>query len=77
MLSDIKWNRISPSLYNIISFISSFFFSGDDPKTDFRGMGVLGLENLLFLASEYTHIAHRMLSRSQHPKHGYAFAIVG
>ncbi|KAL0271119.1 UNVERIFIED_CONTAM: hypothetical protein PYX00_008322 [Menopon gallinae] len=52
-------------------------FQGDDPKTDFRGMGVLGLENLLFLASEYTDIAHRMLVRSQHPKHGYAFAIVG
>lgn len=22
-------------------------FQGDDPKTDFRGMGILGLENLL------------------------------
>jgi hypothetical protein len=22
-------------------------FQGDDPKTDFRGMGMLGLENLL------------------------------
>ena len=22
-------------------------FQGDDPKTDFRGMGLLGLENLL------------------------------
>lgn len=52
-------------------------FQGDDPKTDFRGMGILGLENLLFLAFEYTNIAHRILSRSQHPKHGYAFAIVG
>ena len=25
----------------------SIGFQGDDPKTDFRGMGVLGLENLL------------------------------
>ena len=25
----------------------SIGFQGDDPQTDFRGMGVLGLENLL------------------------------
>lgn len=52
-------------------------FIGDDPKTDFRGMGVLGLENLLFFASEYNSIAQRILLKSQHPNHGYAFAIVG
>ncbi|XP_017786006.1 PREDICTED: ELMO domain-containing protein 2 [Nicrophorus vespilloides] len=53
-------------------------FQGDDPKTDFRGMGLLGLENLLFFASEYGNgPASHVLSHSLHPVHGYAFAIVG
>lgn len=52
-------------------------FQGDDPKTDFRGMGLLGLENLLFFAKEYNSAASHVLSHSLHPQHGYAFAIVG
>jgi len=52
-------------------------FQGDDPKTDFRGMGMLGLDNLVYFASKYTHLARRALSRSMHPTNGYTFAIVG
>lgn len=52
-------------------------FQGDDPKTDFRGMGVLGLENLLYFARNYPGSARHLLSHSQHPKHGYTFAVVG
>lgn len=52
-------------------------FQGDDPKTDFRGMGLLGLENLLYFATEYEGPAQHVLSHSYHPVHGYAFAIVG
>lgn len=52
-------------------------FQGDDPKTDFRGMGILGLDNLVYFASKYTHLARCALSRSMHPVHGYTFAIVG
>merc|ERR1739848_795697 len=52
-------------------------FQGDDPKTDFRGMGLLGLENLLYFAKEYNTAAKHILSHSHHPKHGYSFAIVG
>ncbi|XP_065156612.1 ELMO domain-containing protein 2 [Atheta coriaria] len=52
-------------------------FQGDDPKTDFRGMGLLGLENLLFFAQEYKGPATHVLSHSHHPTYGYAFAIVG
>lgn len=52
-------------------------FQGDDPKTDFRGMGLLGLENLLYFAREYNTAARHILSHSHHPKHGYSFAIVG
>lgn len=52
-------------------------FQGDDPKTDFRGMGLLGLENLLFFSTEYKGPAAHVLSHSRHPVYGYAFAIVG
>ncbi|KAF7987687.1 hypothetical protein HCN44_003550 [Aphidius gifuensis] len=52
-------------------------FQGDDPKTDFRGMGLLGLENLVFFAEEYPTAASHALLHSVHPKYGYAYAIVG
>jgi hypothetical protein len=52
-------------------------FQGDDPKTDFRGMGMLGLENLLAFATDYGEAASYVLSHSHHPVYGYAFAIVG
>ena len=38
---------------------------------------MLGLENLLFFAKEYTRSARHALSHSMHPQHGYTFAIVG
>lgn len=56
---------------------SKIGFQGDDPKTDFRGMGVLGLENLVFFATNYNNVALHVLTHSQHPVYGYSFAIVG
>ncbi|CAB3238869.1 unnamed protein product [Arctia plantaginis] len=52
-------------------------FQGDDPKTDFRGMGLLGLENLLFFATNYLQVSRHVLSHSLHPTYGYTYAIVG
>ncbi|XP_069487299.1 ELMO domain-containing protein 2 isoform X3 [Ambystoma mexicanum] len=52
-------------------------FQGDDPKTDFRGMGMLGLANLLYFSHHYTEEAFQVLSHSYHPKIGYSYAIVG
>ncbi|XP_061888757.1 ELMO domain-containing protein 2 [Entelurus aequoreus] len=52
-------------------------FQGDDPKTDFRGMGMLGLINLLFFSQNYTEEARMVLSHANHPKLGYSYAIVG
>lgn len=52
-------------------------FQGDDPSTDFRGMGLLGLENFLFFTREYPGTARHLLSHSQHPKYGYTLAVVG
>ncbi|XP_051897960.1 ELMO domain-containing protein 2 isoform X2 [Pristis pectinata] len=52
-------------------------FQGEDPKTDFRGMGMLGLHNLVFFGEHYPEIARQTLSQSNHPKIGYSYAIVG
>lgn len=52
-------------------------FQGEDPKTDFRGMGLLGLHNLIYFAREYSSAAKHILSHSHHPKFGFSFAIVG
>ncbi|XP_034044453.1 ELMO domain-containing protein 2 [Thalassophryne amazonica] len=52
-------------------------FQGDDPKTDFRGMGMLGLINLVFFSENYTEEARQVLSHANHPRLGYSYAIVG
>lgn len=52
-------------------------FQGDDPKTDFRGMGMLGLTNLVFFSENYSDAARQVLSQANHPKLGYSYAIVG
>lgn len=44
-------------------------FQGSDPKTDFRGMGLLGLRNLLFFAEHDKAAALQMLNDSLQPKH--------
>ncbi|XP_046853838.1 ELMO domain-containing protein 1-like [Xenia sp. Carnegie-2017] len=52
-------------------------FQGKNPATDFRGMGILGLENLLYFASKQNNVCRKVLSESRHPKYWYSFAIVG
>lgn len=52
-------------------------FQGDDPATDFRGMGILGLDNLVFFAENYNGEARQTLVHSHHPTLWYSYAIVG
>lgn len=55
-------------------------FQGHDPATDFRGMGVLGLEQLHFFASRHTAEATHALELSLgdgSPLSGFPFAITG
>ncbi|KAI5096562.1 ELMO domain-containing protein 1 isoform X3, partial [Silurus meridionalis] len=44
-------------------------FQGSDPKTDFRGMGLLGLHNLLYFAEHDKAAALQVLHDSLQPKH--------
>ncbi|KAH8551779.1 ELMO/CED-12 family-domain-containing protein [Umbelopsis sp. PMI_123] len=52
-------------------------FQGSDPATDFRGMGMQGLDDLLYYAKTHPDSARRTLQCSLHPVSWYPFAIVG
>uniref|UniRef100_A0A0K0FQ21 ELMO domain-containing protein n=1 Tax=Strongyloides venezuelensis TaxID=75913 RepID=A0A0K0FQ21_STRVS len=52
-------------------------FQGNDPATDFRGMGLLGLEQLVYFAKNDPDNCLRILQLSQHPTKGFPFAICG
>ncbi|KAL3990113.1 ELMO/CED-12 family protein [Acanthocheilonema viteae] len=52
-------------------------FQGRDPATDFRGMGILSLEQLIFLAQYDVAHAQSILSLSNHPLYGFPMAITG
>ncbi|RUP43528.1 LOW QUALITY PROTEIN: ELMO/CED-12 family-domain-containing protein, partial [Jimgerdemannia flammicorona] len=50
---------------------------GKDPATDFRGMGMLGLDDLVYYAKTYPESARRVLVCAHHPVSWYPFACVG
>ena len=55
-------------------------FQGKDPATDFRGAGMLGLEQLLAITdhgSEYREEALKMYQASIDKKNWYFFAVTG
>jgi len=49
-------------------------FQGHDPATDFRGMGMLGLETLLYISQQSTSAQH-LLAAAGHPQYGFSLAI--
>lgn len=51
-------------------------FQGDDPSTDFRGMGMLCLENLLYFSFHHQQTVQQILLHSNHPNHGYQLIVV-
>ena len=74
------WDSLNPDdpLDNRISSSwTSIGFQGNDPKTDFRGMGILGLLNLHYFATRHPSVARSILLHSNHPTNGYPFAITG
>ncbi|TPX44426.1 hypothetical protein SeMB42_g04325 [Synchytrium endobioticum] len=52
-------------------------FQGNDPATDFRGMGMLGLDDLHYYAKNHPKSAARVLTSSRHDTAWFSFAIVG
>jgi len=55
----------------------SLGFQGVDPATDFRGMGMLGLEQLIYFAQNFNETAKYILNCSHHNYSWYSFAITG
>jgi hypothetical protein len=52
-------------------------FQGNDPATDFRGMGIQGLNDLLYFVQHYPNQSLIALQHASHPVYWYPYAIVG
>lgn len=52
-------------------------FQGIDPSTDFRGVGVFGLWNLVFFAQTYPKKYSKFLEKTKKDKNGYPMCIAG
>uniref|UniRef100_A0A6G1S965 ELMO domain-containing protein 2 n=1 Tax=Aceria tosichella TaxID=561515 RepID=A0A6G1S965_9ACAR len=68
---------ITPDDSIVSSRWSLIGFQGEDPGTDFRGMGLLGLEQLEYLSRKSKYLARDLLKRSLDSKYEYPFAITG
>ncbi|KAI7685477.1 hypothetical protein SSS_05606 [Sarcoptes scabiei] len=80
ILLESLWKNLHPerSLDDLVSKQwTEIGFQGPDPSTDFRGMGLLSLENLVFFSTVFAEYARNILSHSLHPSYGYPFAAVG
>jgi len=51
-------------------------FQGDDPATDLRGVGMLGLLQLLFLVRSHTDLAKKIHKLSRHAEQNFPFSVV-
>ncbi|KAF8362426.1 hypothetical protein PRIPAC_89349, partial [Pristionchus pacificus] len=52
-------------------------FQGNDPSTDFRGMGILSLHQLIYFVQYESETSRAVLSLSHHPTIGFPFAVAG
>ncbi|GMT03990.1 hypothetical protein PENTCL1PPCAC_26164, partial [Pristionchus entomophagus] len=52
-------------------------FQGSDPSTDFRGMGVLSLHQLIYFIQKEPDTTRAILCLSHHPTIGFPFAVAG
>ncbi|EGC38308.1 hypothetical protein DICPUDRAFT_86597 [Dictyostelium purpureum] len=76
---ELLWQSLSPNVRRSARFSSEWGelgFQGKDPATDFRGMGILGLENLVYLSTIHSDKARDALNNSR-SKCQYPFAITG
>eukprot|EP01133_Synstelium_polycarpum_P020529 gene20529-24649_t len=73
------WDNLCPNVRRTGRHTSEWGeigFQGKDPATDFRGMGILGLDNLLYLATTYPEESQKILVAAN-TQFKYPFAITG
>jgi len=64
--------------FSDLVFSYSLLLQGTDPATDFRGMGLLGLRNLLYMAENYNDKLRKIISdQTQRNEHEYPVAVAG
>lgn len=75
------WYNMMPGIKRSTNFVSEEWgelgFQGKDPTTDFRGMGMLGLEQLVYFSEKRPETARRILTESHHPMRYFPYATVG
>lgn len=74
------WNKMKPDEALIGRRTKQWVdigFQGTDPATDFRGMGMQGLDDLLYFIETYPNHATSILQHASHPISWYPYAIVG
>lgn len=74
------WNLLKPNEELKERYTSQWGeigFQGKNPATDFRGMGILSLKNLIYFLESKPEEAARLFNLSLHPRFGYPFAVAG
>ena len=79
MLSKL-WNFLQPDVKLEERYTKQWTrigFQGNNPATDFRGMGILSLRCLLFFLENHPDEARKIYGQSLHPQYGFPFAVAG
>ncbi|CAN0184842.1 unnamed protein product [Ectocarpus sp. 6 AP-2014] len=76
-LLETLWTSLQPDARRTDGWAPLGFQNGDKPETDFRGMGLLGLHQLVFFAEARNREALCILADSINPKRYFPFAAAG
>lgn len=84
---DVMHSRVLQTIYMILQGVNvegarfgahweEIGFQGDDPATDLRGVGMLGLLQLLFFVRKYADLAKKIHKLSRDEKQCFPFSVV-
>lgn len=80
-LLELLWIQLKPGVARSSARLSEEWgtlgFQGKDPATDFRGMGMFGLTQLLYFSKYFPFEAQEILKHTQDDAHFCPFAVTG